>query len=213
MTKLLAMTGAKRSGKNTVADIVSMNYKPEGANIKLVSFARPLKVAAARAIGFSGEEEHLVDLMDKCKEEWEFGVTGIKDGEIKFFSGREYLQWFGTEAVRQTFGENFWIDQTLPDPLPLALGAGWADSAPFEALARAYPDTDLVVVTDLRFLNEAQRVKALGGTVWETTREGTSGNAHASEAPLPRDLVDLTIPNDGTLEDLQATVELALMSL
>jgi len=211
MTKLIGLTGAKRSGKNTVATIFEDHVD---GTVLQTSFAAKLKAAAARALGFQGTEEELIALMDECKEHWEFGITGIGEDSatVKFFSGRHYLQWFGTEAGRETFGGSFWVDQVLPDPSEAVAAGGWVEAAPSVMLNLRY-DQDYVLVTDLRFPNEAERIKLLGGVVWEVTRPGTGGDGHASERPLPRELVDLTIVNDGDKDALAAKVAVAVMSL
>lgn len=204
MTELIGLAGAKRSGKNTVAEMIAERH-----DVKQVAFATKLKVAAMRALGCSDHEEELVGLADDCKENWKFNVI-VKhpeagDAIAAFgFDGRNYLQWFGSECGRQTFGDTFWIDQVLPNPLAQD---GW----PAAMLSFMYPECSGLVVTDVRFPNEAERIKSLGGQVWEVQRPGLgSGDAHASETPLPRELVDRVINNDGSLDDLRKKVEACL---
>jgi hypothetical protein len=143
----------------------------------------------------SPELTELVDLMDTFKEH---GSLAVKfDGDIDLeVSGREFLQRFGTEAGRETFWDSFWIDLVLPENQ--------------QDLHVQYDGYDVVVVTDVRFPNEAERIKQLGGEVWEIIRPGLSAGAHASEHPLPRDLVDVTIVNNGTILDLQDEVDRVL---
>jgi hypothetical protein len=70
--------------------------------------------------------------------------------------------------------------------------------------------TSAVAFTDLRYPNEAQRILDLGGEVWEIIRPGLSSDGHASETPLPRELVSRRIRNDGHLLNLRYEVEKAL---
>src|SRR5690606_24199645 len=100
-------------------------------------------------------------------------------------SVREFLQNLG-QAGREHFGETFWIEQALSE----------------DVLARA----DLTVVTDVRYPNEAEHIRALGGEIWEIHRPGLESDGHASEQPLPEELVDWVIYNTGTLEDLKHNV-------
>jgi hypothetical protein len=68
-----------------------------------------------------------------------------------------------------------------------------------------------MVVADIRADIEAELVKTYGGTIIEITREGTSpANGHHLERGIDRNLIDVTIANDGTLEDLEAALIEAL---
>jgi hypothetical protein len=213
MTQLIGIAGFKRSGKNTVADLISANYrKDEGATVVSVGFADKLKIAAMKAIGFHDRSDaDLIALADSIKEGGHFSVLydeptlPIPQGWEQEFSGREYLQWFGTEAGRETFWDSFWIDLVLPSQLALE---GW-ENAGSEALDLRYA-ADLVVITDVRFENEAQRIKSLGGKIWQVTRPGIEAGAHISEQPLPDKYIDVIIPNEGTINDLETKVTAAL---
>lgn len=104
---------------------------------------------------------------------------------------RRFLQRLGTEGVRGTFGAGAWI----------ALLA-----------ARIEGTDNPVVVTDVRFPNEAKWVRDAGGVVWRIERptSGAGGNAdHASER-VDGIEVDVVIRNDGTLADLADAVHAAL---
>jgi hypothetical protein len=102
------------------------------------------------------------------------------------------------------FGDTFWIDQVLPTPAP---GKPEVD---LHNLDYRFGGADVAVITDVRYPNEAERVQALGGCVIEVTRPGLNSDGHASETPLPRELVDLVIENDGTLEDYANKLDSAL---
>lgn len=68
-----------------------------------------------------------------------------------------------------------------------------------------------VVISDVRFPNEAEWVRAQGGVIWKILRPGVEPvRAHASEdliASLPYDYV---IDNSGSIEGLPHAVEAAL---
>lgn len=207
--QLIGINGFKRSGKNTVGEIIR-DSNPD-VHVHLVGFADKLKIAAARALGFvDGNERELIDLMDEFKESAQLSIFYRKDRDslstAHLISGRQYLQFFGTEAGRETFSDSFWIDLVLPNP---AMQEGWIQAGE-EQLERMYPGVDILVVTDVRFDNEARRVKSLGGQVWEVVRPGVDGGSHSSERPLARDLIDLTIQNDADLEGLEQKVKEAL---
>lgn len=70
-----------------------------------------------------------------------------------------------------------------------------------------------VVVTDVRYPNEAERILALGGVLWVITRPGFGPvNAHASEgyAAWIDGYLHQEVANAGTLDDLASAVKDAL---
>lgn len=94
---------------------------------------------------------------------------------------RRLLQAMGTEAGRKILGEDVWVN------------------AVFNKI-----EEDNVVITDVRFPNEAQRVKAEGGYVVRVNRPGVVAvNNHPSEVALDEWGFDYTVPNVGALEDLR----------
>lgn len=102
-----------------------------------------------------------------------------------------------------------WLDGRTPRQLMQTLGTEWGRT-------HAHPDLWLriarrqieqtagpIVITDVRFDNEARLVRDLGGLVWHITREGAGTAAHASEAGITASAADWWIANDGSIEDLQ----------
>jgi len=221
MTRLIGINGFKRSGKGTVADLIE-DCAPYGM-IYQIGFADKLKRFAAATLGF-GElsPQAQVALMDEFKitgqllidpDASAFQENRTPSGPRSAITGRQFLQEMGVRG-RELFGDTFWIDQVLPRPLASEGATQMGPSlAVFvaekhaELLAQMYPDVDIVAITDLRFENEAERVIALGGEVWEVKRPGTASDGHASEQPLPDELITVTIDNDGSLEDLRVKVE------
>lgn len=198
---LIGISGLMHSGKDSTWECIKLVHP----TAQRAAFADKLKTMAAMALGFEEDAQGCVALMNEAKEEWDFKIH-FNNGpceQFKGFTGRQYLQWLGGNA-RKVFGDTFWIDQVLP-PVPEYRGdiAGQSEVWFWKT---HYHETDLVVVTDVRYPNEAQRVRELGGQVWEIIRPGLNSDGHSSEIPLPRELVDLVIDNDGTLEDLSAKV-------
>jgi hypothetical protein len=102
-------------------------------------------------------------------------------------NGRELLQRYGTEAHRDVFGSDFWVDMALP-------------------LATDHEDK-ILVVTDMRFPNEVARVKELKGQTWKIIRETSSLHKdHASEQNLD-DEIDVFVNNTGTIDDLRKVIK------
>lgn len=61
-----------------------------------------------------------------------------------------------------------------------------------------------IVITDVRYDNEAQLIKSLGGTVVKIERDITTTRhtSHSSEQGVLPTLVDHTVQNNGTIEQL-----------
>jgi hypothetical protein len=108
---------------------------------------------------------------------------GWEDAKDDFPEVRALLQRCGTEAGRQVLGENVWVEATLRD-LP-----------------------NNVVVTDVRFPNEAQAIKDLGGRIIRITRPHFGPtNPHPSETALDDWTFDHHVVNDGDLGDLSYAI-------
>lgn len=109
-----------------------------------------------------------------------------------FVKDRKLLQWLGTEWGRGTVSNTIWVDL-------------WKAAAASEYLAGA----DIVVCDDVRFDNEAEAVKAMGGFVVKmttNTSRAISPNGitnHASESGVDNRFVDAIIENNGSIEDLR----------
>jgi hypothetical protein len=215
-TKIIGINGFKRSGKGeTGAAIVSV-AADKALHAHTLGFADKLKVLAAKTLGFlDRSDEECIALMDEAKEKWIFDITAntpesLICGPSEFWpdakhnlTGRVFLQNLGTQA-RKVFGDDFWVDQVLPRPQHL----GYKDT--YRKLVGAQYDANIVAFTDLRFENEAERILALGGEVWEVLRPDTESDGHDSEQVLPRDLISRQIDNSGSLNDLRYNVERAL---
>ncbi len=170
-----------RSGKDSVASVLESQH-----GYKRRAFADPLKEGAARLFGLTGSQLHGVD---KETPDPFWGVTP-----------RNLLQRLGTEAMRSTFGEDFWI-RALRRHVDIC----------FERTGLSWD----WVIPDVRFRNEAEAVLSWGGEVWRVDRPGagaTGGVAgHASERDLDGwEGWSRVIVNDGKLEDLDAKVREAL---
>lgn len=64
-----------------------------------------------------------------------------------------------------------------------------------------------VVITDVRFANEAELVRKYGGMLVRIERESVDdGDTHESESALPEIEADVLITNDGTVQDLLSKV-------
>ncbi len=190
---VLGLAGDSRAGKDTVGRLIQ-ELRPDWI-VRCVAFADDLKVSAAAALGYAGTRAEQIARMDHLKEH---GCVVCDPGDEsggQRISGRAYLQLYGTEAHRDVFGPSFWGERLLPRP-----------DAPFAGRDDAF---DLLVITDVRFAAEVQRVRACGGALWGVQRAGVEQHrtGHSSEAPVE---VDYIIDNAGTLDDLRRSVAVAL---
>jgi hypothetical protein len=191
---LIGINGALKSGKDTTYQIIKELYP----HAERISFAAKLKDSAAAALNLSvaeleklkNEEEVFIALVMPADEYFEELFSQMDGWRLTL---REYLQNYGTEAHRDVFGTDFWVDQALP------LDTDHSDR--------------LLVVTDMRFPNEVERVKALDGITWKIMRETeTNFGNHPSEQNLG-DYIDLYIDNTGSLDELREKVRTAMNRL
>lgn len=177
---LIGLTGHKGVGKDTAASFLEGYTK--------LAFADKLKEAVASLFKIDTE---YVDFLktDYCWIE----IRHPLSAEAISFSWREFLQRFGTEMGRNTFGENFWIEQ-------------WERS--YRILNASH-----VIVTDVRFLNEAVKIHSKGGVIIEIQRPDHGPDGHASEEPLDRGLIDTIVVNDSNLDDFRNRFLAAIVGL
>ena len=111
-------------------------------------------------------------------------------------SPRELMQLLGTEFGRDLISQSIWMD-TL--------------SRRITAFSAALHGA--IVITDVRFPNEADLITRLGGQVWRIVRPEyatTSHCGHASEQQQDKITPRITLINDGTLEMLYEQIDDAL---
>lgn len=183
---IIGFHGVKGSGKDTAAQYLIDNY-----GFQKIAFADKLKEAVANLFNFP------IEKVDEWKEdrEYEIPLTEVNldiGGTVEYtYSWREFLQRFGTEMGRDTFGKDFWVNQ-------------WEDSL---YKLSDFPDELNIVVTDVRFQNECHTIHRLDGIVFRIVRPGYSSDGHASEMRLPDIIMDGEIENSGTIEELHKDVE------
>jgi hypothetical protein len=197
---IIGLHGLAQSGKDTIFKIASEFH--DGQVLRR-AFADPLKLSALRVFKPDATVEEALEWADQMKAQGY--VDAVHDtGEGFHLTGRQLLQNYGTEAHREVFGMDFWVDASLPrwD------GMGHTESGIF-GIDR---DRDLLFFTDVRFINEAERIREWNGEIWHVVRDAVkTGDTHASEQTLPESYIDATIYNNGTLDDLIMSVRKMLM--
>lgn len=206
-TRLIGLNGRLHSGKDSACDAIVEIASP--SRVQRAAFADKLKMSACAALGIPfTDAADAVRICNMLKEKASINVfTWADEGVIGMdhvLTGREYLQWYGTESHRDIFGTDFWVDALLPKP-----SKHWERYEPYNQpyLNQAFPDADVVVITDVRFPNEAERILDLGGEVWCIDAEERLGplpeDAHVSERPLPPEYITHIVSNNHTLETFQ----------
>ncbi len=150
-------------------------YLERWPGIKRVAFADTLKNVASDLFGLSYEQ---------C-----YGSVSIKEKVDPRYNltPREIMQGLG-EKMREIYSD-IWIDTVLNITIPQLREQGLCK----------------FVISDVRYPNEAEKIKEAGGVVVKITREGsgvTVGADHSSETAM-RDYTDYykVIENNGTLDE------------
>lgn len=173
--------------------MISEIYSAAGLTTHQFGFADMVKWHVARLFYPEIGRAEAVATMDALKNNDTALLTFWTEEEVQTeITVRQLLQHAGAEAGRDLFGQKFWVDQALPAMSKLGLSLAYR--------------CDVVVIYDLRFANEAERVKQLGGEVWAIVRPGLASDGHATEVGVSDALVDRVIDNSGGLEDLRDLV-------
>lgn len=129
-------------------------------------------------------------------------MLGLSDEELYGDLKETVLPWLGKSPrqILQTLGTDWGRTMVNPD-IWLILAR-----RKIEAL---FEQGKSVAITDVRFENEADLVREMGGTMWHIYRKDRrSVERHASEAGIEFcwDMGDIRIDNNGTLEELSDIV-------
>lgn len=178
---IVGFCGVAGAGKDTAAAYLIKHYGFERKAI-----ADPIKKSAAALLNIDYED------IDRLKNDPDARVYLGADPLIQDMSFREFLINYGDKSHRGVFGENFWIDVSLPVE-GFYLGRN-------------------IVVTDVRLENEVNRIRELPGIgiIIRIDRPGLDNKIlHRSEQPelLKTDYV---ITNNGSIEQLHNSVEKVL---
>ena len=196
--RIIGLTGPARTGKDTAAHAIRTLYAGRG-EVKIEGFAWRLKLSAYRLFKPDATREEALAWADEIKTTGRVSAfVGPSADDDIHITGRQYLQRYGTEAHRDVFSKDFWLDAVIPvQPI----------SDVVDDLICTRDDCAALVIPDVRFTNEAERIAEVGGEVWRLSRPGTAAvDAHASEVPIPADLVNHELVNDGTIADLHDKV-------
>lgn len=202
--KHIAIHAPARSGKSTVAEII--RKEAQGVRVLEIALADPMK-RLIRDV-FNASEESLWGPSELRNE-----VPPDSNSSVRIL-----LQTLGTEWGR-AHGEDVWVNTLLRTVQTLQQGTlGEMGLLNYTPKLGVHPVRGaatwlpiLAVVPDVRFENEAARLRATGFEIWHLRRTlpGATAEpwrAHASEGGVQVQPADVLMHNNGTLEELADTV-------
>lgn len=194
---VLGLTGLKRSGKDTFANLLADRVRKAGGQAVVIGMSDDLaqclyvlnphiRLSKAGKRHWGGREYvpyrtlWLADGYEGAKEEPEV---------------RELLQRMGTDVVRDIIAEDTW-GRLL-----------------HEKIRRYQAEGISVIATGIRYPSDAEVIHVNGGIVVEVRRaaygeEVENLDSHSSEQGLPADLIDEIVHNDQDLEALKGKASL-----
>lgn len=102
-TRIVAICGLKRSGKDTIADYLCAHH-----NFTKLKIASPLKDGLKCMFGFTDEQLE-TDLKDVVDERW-----GVKPRKVMQFFGTEVMQ-YQLQSLIPGIDRNFWIKRLVEE--------------------------------------------------------------------------------------------------
>ena len=186
---IIGLVGYIGSGKGTVGDILVRNH-----GYTKFAFADALKDATSTIFmwprGLLEGDSNASRAFRERVDTWWSNKLGYE------VTPRLILQKMGTEACRQGIADNIWI-------------------AALEKRMHGYQD---VVISDVRFPNEIDFVRSVGGVIIRVRRgedptDEELSKMHISETAWKGQEVDYTLVNDSTLENLKDNVKFTLTQL
>lgn len=189
--KIIALTGPKGSGKDTVGNLIKEMYP--SYNAKTIAFADPIKT----------EIQHIFDLDNSNKDEYDrfkrstICVEGQSERRPhanvswKYVQARHVVREIG--MLMRRYDEKQFTNYVVSE-------------------IRYRPD-DLWIVTDLRFDNEYSVLKGLGAKIIKIIRPQYQYDGHITERAFDDHLVDRVLMNDGDKDYLKQRVGCVMSSI
>lgn len=189
---IVGLTGRAGAGKDTAADILC-----EQVDAARFAFADRLKAEAAAAFRVDARLFSRRDLKEapirqlalaRCTDEAFVAFAGHELGMLGPLKPRTIMQVWGD--YRRGQDRDYFVRPANHARL-VALNAG----------------RQAMVVTDVRYPNEAGWIAHRAGVLWKIERAGLPPvNSHASEWSIQELRADAVIRNDGSLDDLRRAV-------
>lgn len=185
--KLIALCGAAGAGKDTVADMLPARKLAFADTLYAeVAAAWEVEIESLKSRETKELQQHRLAIFE-CKDDG-FMEFRFQDAWSEARSPRQILQWWGD--YRRAQSPDYFVART------------------WQTICEHMMRDESVVLTDVRFPNEAAMVRQLGGQIWQIRRPGyeAGSTGHASDTDGSEFSPDRVIVNIGSLEDLRATV-------
>ena len=187
---IVGISGKARSGKDTFAEMLAVELNKQAhPSFVLMAFARELKNKCQEAFELTYEQLWGEDkeVPDKRYRKPITTLTGTGELPTVYWTAREIMQDLG--AFYRSIDGEFWIKNLFR-----------------VAESKRY---DNIIVTDVRYINEADYILNKGGFVLRVERDNKDdvhNMQHPSEVELDNyNRFDFRVDNNGTLEDLEKT--------
>ena len=203
---IIGICGLIGSGKGTVIDYLVDTY-----GFDTISFADKFKDAVSELFGWNRQ---MLEGDTPGSRQWREEQDDFWTEETgRIITPRLVLQEFGTDCMRNGFYDGIWVSMVKQKIIN-------------------NPSTEFVI-PDVRFRNEQNVIRDLGGEIWQVKRGSdpewfgsaildnhnnsnlmSAYDIHASEYKWidTNDKFDSILYNDGTIEDLKSQVEDHLVS-
>ena len=174
MTKLILVSGKKRSGKDYSTSLLAGSLRSRGYSVEVKSFAEPMKQIMSVIFDVS-----LGTIETAKNEPHNFPIvmtqSNTEANAVRFSTDmRQILQQFGSEAMKPIFGDDVWV--RLMDQYVQSSSA------------------DFIIVSDFRFLIE--HIDPLATTIRIKCNLAESTDQHVSEIELDDFAFDYVLNND-----------------
>lgn len=173
---LIGLTGKKFHGKDTVAKILS-----DILNEKIIVDENNKDYTL---LSFADPIKQALSIIHVIPKNY-FDDPELKEKPLPQWNGmtpRSLAQWLGTDIYRDMFDTDIWLQN-------MRLRIGLLKN---------------VIVTDVRFDNEAKLIKNMGGVILkvDASNRKISCDVHISEQGINPSLVDVVVYNNGNIDDL-----------
>lgn len=164
---IIGICGQKNSGKSTMARFIA-ELVPGTVEVAL---AEPLKRFCADVFGWGDD---VLDGPSEMRERpdtryprgWSCPARG---GEPAYLTPRFALQRLGTQFGRVCY-EDVWVDYALREAKKWLQVDGEYRTEDAGEYGQVGARATLVVIPDVRFVNEARKIREAGGRVWRVSR-------------------------------------------
>lgn len=179
---MIALTGPKGSGKDTVADMIYRHYTQEWYTVTRIAFADPIKDMVQHIFDLNPHDTTQYDLFKRTTLNYQ--LPGYLSHTVE---GRHVVREIG--MLMRSYNEKQFTD--------------YVESK----FAQGFVSRRLFVVTDLRFDNEYTMLRKHNAKIVKVTRPDYHYDGHITERGFDDELVDFVIDNKGSLIELQSKVK------